>query len=80
MLADVAASAGVDRAAFLANLADESLLAEVLGEEMGAQQLGIQGVPATVIENRYLLSGAQPPQRLATLLQEYKSKGTINGR
>lgn len=77
-LAELAVSLGLDREAFLANLEDETLKAEVMGEEMGAHQIGVRGVPAIIIANRYLISGAQPKETLVPIFQEYAQKGTIN--
>ncbi len=79
-LTELATSLGIEREAFEQGLADEELKAEVLGEEMGARQIGLSGVPAVVIANRYLLSGAQPTERLVGIFKEYAEKGSINGQ
>lgn len=80
VLTAIAVGLGLDETAFTADLADETLRDEVLTEERMAQQLGIRGVPATIIDERYLLSGAQPAARLIALLSEYAQTGTMNGR
>ena len=80
VLTAIAVGLGLDETAFTADLTDETLRDEVLAEERMAQQLGIRGVPATIIDERYLLSGAQPAARLIALLSEYAQTGTMNGR
>lgn len=78
-LLPIAESVGVEKTAFLEGLRDEEDLAEVLNEEHRAHNLGIQGVPAMVIAGRYLLSGAQPPERLAEILTRYTGGIPSNG-
>ena len=75
VLGEIADEIGLDADAFRQALADQELFAEVLGEELGAQQIGIRGVPALIIDNRYLLSGAQPANRLIELFKEYRARG-----
>jgi len=77
VLVEIASRLGLDADAFRQGLQDDTLHAEVLGEELGAQQIGIRGVPALIIANRYLLSGAQPAGRLLRLFQEYQERGTL---
>ena len=57
---------GLDPAGLRAALADPQYEALVDADIQQAQSYGLQGVPALVFENRYLLSGAQP---VATLRQ-----------
>lgn len=59
-LADIAASVGLDRAAFLAALDDPALDDEVQADVDQARELGLNSVPAMVFDQRYLVSGAQP--------------------
>lgn len=77
VLTEIATEIGLDAEAFRRGLADEERQAEVLGEELGAQQVGIRGVPALIIDNRYLISGARPPKQLIELFQEYKKRGEL---
>ncbi len=60
-LADIAATAGEDRDAVLAALERGDGLAELQGELRQAHALVQGGVPFFVFDNRYALSGAQPP-------------------
>lgn len=41
----------------------------VKADQMQAAQLGITGVPALVIDRRYLVVGARPPEALANLIE-----------
>jgi predicted DsbA family dithiol-disulfide isomerase len=67
VLADVAAEAGLGRAAAAAFLATEEDADAVRGEDMRARQLGIEGVPCFIVDRRYALSGAQEPEAFFSL-------------
>jgi predicted DsbA family dithiol-disulfide isomerase len=60
VLADLAASVGLDRSAYLAALDEPQYDEQVQLDIDQAQQYGLNGVPALVFDNRYLISGAQP--------------------
>jgi predicted DsbA family dithiol-disulfide isomerase len=60
VLADLAVSIGLDREAFLAALDDPDFDEEVQQDIDQAREFGLNGVPALVFDNRYLISGAQP--------------------
>ena len=60
-LADLATEVGLDRDDFLRSLHQEEYLAAVAADQRAALQYGIRGVPFFVIDGRYTLSGAQPP-------------------
>jgi predicted DsbA family dithiol-disulfide isomerase len=60
VLAEIAAAAGMERAAFIAALDDPAFDAAVQQDVELARQYGLNGVPALVFDNRYLVSGAQP--------------------
>lgn len=59
-LAEIAVAIGLDRDAFLAALADPELEASVEADIAQAQSYGLTGVPAIVLDSRYLVMGAQP--------------------
>lgn len=61
-LADIAAAAGVDRAAARAFLDGDEETETVLAEDAYARKLGIGGVPCFIVDGRYALSGAQEPE------------------
>ena len=70
VLAEVAGSVGLDMAR-----ANEVLAAARYGDEVRAAQkffrdLGIQSVPAVIIERRHLVSGGQPPEVFEQALRQ----------
>ena len=60
VLADAAAAAGLDRAKAVEVLGDGRYAAEVRAEEALWVSRGINGVPAVVVEGKWLISGGQP--------------------
>ena len=60
VLADAAAAAGLDRAQAVEVLADDLHAAEVRAAEALWVSRGINGVPAVVVEGKWLISGGQP--------------------
>ena len=70
VLADIAAENGLDREAVRAALAGDAAEAQVLAEVEQARQLGIQGVPFFVLDNRFAFSGAQPPEVMLRAMQQ----------
>lgn len=60
VLADAAEAAGLDRAEAEAVLADGLHAAEVRAAEALWRSRGITGVPAVVVEGKWLISGGQP--------------------
>ena len=59
VLADLAADGGMDRQAVLDYLASPEGLEEARREDAMARETGISGVPAFILERKYLISGAQ---------------------
>jgi predicted DsbA family dithiol-disulfide isomerase len=70
VLADLAAQAGLDRAAVLAFLQSNDGAAEVQAEEAIAQNAGLSGVPTFVLDGRVLFSGAQRADLIAQALHD----------
>ena len=60
LLAGLAESVGLERAAFLAALSDPAYVAAVEQDVAWAHAHGLSGVPAAVFAQKYLVSGAQP--------------------
>jgi predicted DsbA family dithiol-disulfide isomerase len=60
ILRDLAVGLGLDGEAYLAALDDPAYDERVQMDIDQAQQFGLNGVPALVFDNRYLISGAQP--------------------
>lgn len=70
-LADIAEDAGLDRQEALNTLKDTNAFAnDVRIDEAIAQQYGISGVPYFIINQKYAISGAQPPETFANALQK----------
>lgn len=59
---ELAARAGADETAIRDHLASDEGLREVRAEDQIARQSGIDGVPAFILDRKYLISGAQPPE------------------
>ena len=74
VLLDVAESVGLDRAGAEAALASEELAHKVRAEERAAWDLNITGVPAMIVENKFMIPGAQPPEAYADALRRVAEK------
>ena len=74
VLLDVAESVGLDRAGALAALTDPEIAARVRAEERQAWDMNITGVPAMVIEGKFLIPGAQAPEAYVTALRRVAEK------
>lgn len=62
LLLDIAAQNGLHREAAKAALDDPDLEARVAAEEAQAWDLNITGVPAMIVEGKFLIPGAQAPE------------------
>jgi predicted DsbA family dithiol-disulfide isomerase len=69
-LADIAAAAGIDRDATVRRLRSDEGVAETAGAIEEAMRLGVTGVPFFVFDNRYGLSGAQPPETILAAMRQ----------
>ena len=74
VLADIAASVGLDRAGALAATQDEALGAIVRREEAAAWDMNISGVPAMIVNGKFLIPGAQEPETYAQVLRKVAVK------
>ena len=70
ILSDIAAGAGLERAAVYAYLASDQGTQAVQQEDAVARQLGISGVPFFVFGGKYAVSGAQPPDTLVAAYRQ----------
>jgi predicted DsbA family dithiol-disulfide isomerase len=69
VLADLAVTAGLDRAAAAKTLADPTAFADqVRDDEQKARTLNIRGVPCAVVDGKYGISGAQPVEAFTEVL------------
>lgn len=73
-LAGLAEDIGLDRADVLRSLEADEYLEDVRADEALAGEYGIQGVPFFVFDEKYGLSGAQPPDTFAAVLAQVAEK------
>lgn len=70
-LVEIAKTAGLDEAEVTAVLKDEQVYADdVRFDERTAQEIGVRGVPFFVINQKYAISGAQPPETFLGALEK----------
>lgn len=74
VLTEIAASVGLDREGAAAALTSTELAAHVRAEEQAAMDMNITGVPAMVIESKFLIPGAQDPETYANALRRVAEK------
>lgn len=74
VLVDIAVGAGLDREAAVEALASNELAAHVRAEEQAAYDMNITGVPAMLIEGKYLVPGAQEPEVYVNALRRVAEK------
>ena len=69
VLLDVAEEAGLDRSGAAAALDSEDLARKTRVEERAAMEMNITGVPAMIVEGRFMIPGAQPPEAYVNALR-----------
>ena len=75
-LAAIAGEFGFDRADIRARLDSDVDRADVEGDIETAQRIGVTGVPFFILDGKYGLSGAQPPETLAAAIEKaYRARG-----
>jgi predicted DsbA family dithiol-disulfide isomerase len=74
VLADLAASVGLDRDTAAARLAGDADRDQVIAEMEQAPQIGITGVPCFILAGRYAVMGAQAAETLAQAIQDVAAK------
>lgn len=74
VLLDIAAATGLHREAAKAALADTELEARVIAEERAAWDMNISGVPAMVLNGKFMVPGAQPPETYVNVLRRVIEK------
>jgi predicted DsbA family dithiol-disulfide isomerase len=75
VLLDVAEAIGLDRAEAEAALRDEALTVIVRQEERMAMDMNVTGVPAMVVNGKYMIPGAQEPETYANALRRVVARG-----
>jgi predicted DsbA family dithiol-disulfide isomerase len=79
-LVRVLAEVGVDADEARDVLATDRFASDVREDELLASRLGIQGVPFFVLDRRYGVSGAQPPEALLQALQRAWGRRSASAR
>ena len=70
LLLDAAVAIGMDRDV-VANLFENDADREILQtEEKAAREIGVNGVPTFIVANKHVVTGAQPPELWAKVLEE----------
>jgi predicted DsbA family dithiol-disulfide isomerase len=68
VLSEIAAEAGLDPVEVTEFLGGERFAREVHAAHQQAERIGIRGVPVFIVDREHAISGAQPPEVLAGLL------------
>lgn len=76
VLADIAAANGLDRAMIGRLLSSAADAEDIQGRDRHARERGVTGVPCFIVANQYVVSGAQPPEVWAQVLQELAADPT----
>ena len=74
VLADIAASCGMDRAATLRLLASDADSDDIRARDADARSKGVTAVPTFLIAQQYVLSGAQPMTVWSQVIEELITK------
>jgi predicted DsbA family dithiol-disulfide isomerase len=75
VLVDVAVSVGLDPVGARASLDDPALAQIVRSEQAQAWDMNISGVPAMIVQGKFLIPGAQEPEVYAQALRRVVAKG-----
>lgn len=78
-LADLAEEAGLDRQEFLQTVDSRTYAAAVEADVAQARAYGFNGVPATLIQDKYHVAGAQPLDALLDIVRQVKELEAKNG-
>ena len=70
--------AGLDTARAKSILESEEFKAEVLAQEQKYTSMGIHSVPSIIINDQYLLQGAQPPEAFEQALRQIAAESAQN--
>ena len=79
VLLDVAEGAGLDPDAAAAALDREDIARKTRTEEQAAMEMNITGVPAMLVEGRFIIPGAQPPEAYANALRRVAERTVAEG-
>lgn len=70
VLASIAEIVGLDKEEAKAVIADQRFALEVRANQQRWQEAGIRSVPAVILQQKYLLSGGQPPEAFIEALTQ----------
>jgi predicted DsbA family dithiol-disulfide isomerase len=73
-LTELAGEVGLDQAEFQQAITSGAYTALVDADIDQAQMYGLQGVPATIVEDKYLISGAQPLEVWQDVVRQVKER------
>ena len=79
VLLAVAEEAGLDREAAAAALDSEDLARKTRVEERAAMEMNITGVPTMIVESRFMIPGAQPPEAYVNALRRVAERTAAEG-
>ena len=74
VLVQAAADVGLEPEDVRAALASDQDIAEIEREVEAAKEAGIQGVPCFILDGKYAISGAQPPESLAQAINQVSAQ------
>ncbi|WP_373356879.1 DsbA family protein [Pseudoroseicyclus sp. CXY001] len=75
VLADIAEVAEMDREMILRLLGSDADVAEIRDLDLQARGMGVSAVPTFVVAERHVVSGAQPPELWAQVIDEIEGMG-----
>ncbi len=78
VLADIAAAQGMDREAVLRLLASDADADDITARDQDARSKGVTAVPTYLIAQQYVVSGAQPPEVWAEVIEELRTKVKVH--
>ena len=77
VLADIAAGTGMDRAVVARLLASDADRDDIAARDLDARKKGVTAVPTFLIAQHYVVSGAQPPEMWAAVIDDLKAQQTV---
>jgi predicted DsbA family dithiol-disulfide isomerase len=78
ILGDLAEEVGLDRTEFVTAVENGAYAEQVDHDVAQARAYGINGVPGTIIQGKYMVSGAQPLEALQDILRQVKDREQAN--
>jgi predicted DsbA family dithiol-disulfide isomerase len=79
VLVRIAAAAGMDGDAMRILLSSDADADDIRARDTDARKKGVQGVPAFVVANEYVVQGAQPVETWDAIIKEIQEKLADNG-